>query len=124
MATANRTQPSTPPDIGKRASVRIDAELHDDLTVLMRDGTTLSDAVRHAVGLLAHTYRRAWDHGDVSDGTAPHIIAVRYATSDGSPEDVPRPSDTSYPQVREAPAPIGHGIGQISDSVSDNKPAF
>ncbi|MFM9368084.1 hypothetical protein [Streptomyces sp. Da 82-17] len=106
MAAPDPTHRSnnTPPAVGKRASVRVDAELHADLAVLMSDGTKLSDAVRQAVGLLANSYRRAWDYGDVPDGTAPHVLSVRYALSDGTPEWLPRPSDTSHPQVREVPA--------------------
>ncbi|MDX3214559.1 hypothetical protein PV318_03235 [Streptomyces sp. ME02-6991-2B] len=100
MTTPQRTQPQQPPAAGKTLSVRIDAALYDDLAVIMRAGGTASDAVRTAVRHLADVYRAAWDYGDVPDGTAPHILAVRYAAADGTPAVV-RPS---YGQVTEAPA--------------------
>ncbi|MFE5793546.1 hypothetical protein ACFQ8C_13365 [Streptomyces sp. NPDC056503] len=62
---------STPPKAGKRMSVRVDDALSDDLAALMRTGMTASDAVRLAVGFLAHGYRDLWAHGVYPDGVAP-----------------------------------------------------
>lgn len=64
---------STPPLPGKGLSVKVDQELYDDLAVMMRTGMTASAAVKHAVSLIAETYRNAWLLGAVSDGSLPHI---------------------------------------------------
>lgn len=80
-------------------SVRMTDDLADDLAVLTCDGGSASDAVRRAVALLAHTYRCAWDHGDVTDGQPVHILGVRYATSDGTPAPLPDAPGASYAQA-------------------------
>lgn len=66
---------STPPKPGKGLSVRMDAELYDDLAVMMRAGMTASDAVKHAVSLVAGTYRNAWAEGAYPEGAEPRITA-------------------------------------------------
>ena len=79
----------------KNLTVRRTHDLADNLAVLtsavQHDGSTTSAtaAVHRAVQLLADAYRRAWDYGDVPDGTAPDVIAVRYRTADGEPEPMP-----------------------------------
>ena len=108
MADTNPTQrpAPAPPAVGRPMSVRVTTEdMRDDLAVVMRAHGDAAGPTRLALGLLAEAYRRAWDHGDVPDGTAPHIIAVRYALPDGTPETMPDPRPTRYPHVRDTPAP-------------------
>jgi hypothetical protein len=62
--------------------VRVDEELSDDLAVMMRTGMTVSDAVRHAVSIVAGTYRNAWSMGVVPDGIEPHITQCLVMPSD------------------------------------------
>ncbi|PWS43904.1 hypothetical protein DKT74_14285 [Streptomyces sp. ZEA17I] len=72
-----------PPPPGKGLSVRMDAELYDDLTVMMSTGITASDAVKHAVSLVAQMYSGAWEEGLVPEGEQPRIDsfnASRYDT--------------------------------------------
>ncbi|MFI8850767.1 hypothetical protein ACIGW3_11365 [Streptomyces sp. NPDC053499] len=101
----NRRRTATPPAVGRAVSVRIlDEDMRDDLAVLMRAHGNAADPVRLAVHLLANAYRRAWECAEVPDGTAPHVIAVRYALPDGTPEQMPNPAHTAYPNISEAPA--------------------
>ncbi|MFS0695115.1 hypothetical protein [Streptomyces nitrosporeus] len=81
MANTQRTQSRTPavPQPGSRPSIRVDAELSDDLAVIMRTGGTTTDAVRAAVAHLAMIYRTAWAHGIVPSGTVPTLAAFQYA---------------------------------------------
>ncbi|MGW7514797.1 hypothetical protein ACWGJ2_04315 [Streptomyces sp. NPDC054796] len=111
MADTNpsRRKPPTPPAVGRPVSVRIlDEDMRDDLAVLMHAHGEAAEPLRKAVRLLADAYRRAWDYTDAPDGTAPHIIAVRYALPDGTPETVPDPAGAAIPHVRETP--IAHAI--------------
>ncbi|AEM82685.1 hypothetical protein Strvi_2988 [Streptomyces violaceusniger Tu 4113] len=73
-------------------------------TVLMRAHGEAADPARLAVRLLANAYCRAWDYGDVPEGAAPQVLAVRYTLHDGTPEPAPASRHTSYPHVREIPA--------------------
>lgn len=68
---------TTPPKPGGRMSVRVDESLSDDLAVLMTAGMTASDAVRLAVGFLAHGYRWMWYSGLYPEGTAPARMSLR-----------------------------------------------
>lgn len=92
----------------KNLTVRRTADFADDLAVLTSavqpDGTTrtATSAVHDAVRLLADAHRRAWDHGDVPDGTAPRAIAVQYATADGTPAPVPQAPGAVPAQHSEA----------------------
>jgi hypothetical protein len=107
MAKSNPIQrkTATPPAVGRSVSVRVrDEDDRDDLATLMRAHGEAADPVRLAVRLLADAYRRAWDYGDVPDGTPPHILAVRYALFDGTPEYVPAPGHTRVPRVAEVSA--------------------
>ncbi|CAM4172116.1 MULTISPECIES: hypothetical protein [Streptomyces] len=104
MADSNPTRRSTPtpPAVGRPVSVRVlDEDMRDDLAVLMRAHGTAAEPLRLAVRLLARAYRRAWCYREVPDGTAPHIIAIRYALPDGTPEQMPNPAHTAYPHVRD-----------------------
>lgn len=75
------TQHPTPPDVGKNAPVRVTRDMHDDLTVLMSTGHTLTDVIRAAVRDRADAYRAAWDYGDVPPGTAPRITGCTYEST-------------------------------------------
>ncbi|MFD7319357.1 hypothetical protein [Streptomyces sp. NPDC059883] len=87
---------STPPLPGKGLSVKVDQELYDDLMVMMSAGMTSSDtgmtgtaagmtastAVKHAVSLIAGTYRNAWAAGVYPPGVEPQVIACQVAPYD------------------------------------------
>ncbi|WP_326797458.1 hypothetical protein OG946_20225 [Streptomyces sp. NBC_01808] len=108
MADTNPTQrpAPAPPAVGRSLSVRVNTEdMRDDLAVVMRAHGDAAEPTRLALRLLADAYRRAWTYDDVPDGTAPHIIAMRYALPDGTPETMPDPRHTRYPHVRDTPAP-------------------
>ncbi|MFD5111457.1 hypothetical protein ACFWNG_03930 [Streptomyces sp. NPDC058391] len=91
---------STPPLPGKGLSVKVDRELYDDLLVMMSAGKTASGpgitgaddgntggmsasmAVKHAVSLIAGTYRNAWAAGVYPEGIEPQVIACQVAPYD------------------------------------------
>lgn len=64
---------STPSDVGKTLSVKVDQQLYDDLTTMMRTGMTQSDAVREALAIIAGTYRNVWASGRTPEGVIPEI---------------------------------------------------
>lgn len=64
---------TTPPAVGKNASVKVDAQMYDDLEVMLSTGMTLSDAVRSALLIVAGVYRKVWDAGAVPARTRPTI---------------------------------------------------
>lgn len=79
---------STPPPVGKTASVKVDAQMYDDLQTMLATGMTVSDAVRSALHIVAGTYRKVWDHTDVPEGVRPTIaryFITRY-DADQQPE--------------------------------------
>ncbi|GAA2987562.1 hypothetical protein [Streptomyces fulvorobeus] len=80
---------STPPKSGKGLSVRVDDELHDDLAVMMSTGITASDAVKHAVSLIAWAYRNSWSAGVVPEGVEPHINGHSVSPYDGRNTQAP-----------------------------------
>lgn len=80
---------STPPKVGKRLSVQVDAQLYDDLTAMLATGMNVSDAVRSALRIVAGTYRKVWDHTDVPYGTRPTI--ERYWITRCDPGEWPEP---------------------------------
>ncbi|SDM46923.1 hypothetical protein SAMN04487981_101622 [Streptomyces sp. cf386] len=80
---------STPPPVGKPLSVKVDAQLHDDLQAMLATGMTVSDAVRSALRIVAGTYRKVWDNTDVPFGTRPTI--ERYWITRYDPGQWPEP---------------------------------
>ncbi|MFJ9027583.1 hypothetical protein ACIRQP_03505 [Streptomyces sp. NPDC102274] len=101
---------STPPLPGKGLSVKVDAELYDDLAVMMSagmtttadgntEGMTASMAVKHAVSLIAGAYRNAWAAGVYPPGVEPQVIACQVAPYD--------PGTTAETQ-RHTPPLAGH----------------
>lgn len=74
---------SNPPKPGKALSVKVDAQLYDDLATLMRTGMTLSDAVRESAAIVASAYRNAWEDGRTPDGVPPQITHVMVRPYDG-----------------------------------------
>ncbi|MFJ2007025.1 hypothetical protein [Streptomyces chartreusis] len=64
---------STPPDVGKTASVKVDQQLYDDLDTMLSTGMNVSDAVRSALHIVAGLYRKTWDAGAVPVGSRPTI---------------------------------------------------
>lgn len=98
-------QPTTEPP--RALSVRVNTDdMRDDLAVIMRaHGGTYGDPVRLAIRHLADAYRRAWDYQEVPDGTPPHIIGIRYALPDGTPEPAPDPAHTHHPNARDTDQP-------------------
>lgn len=79
---------STPPTVGKTASVKVDERLYDDLTTLLATGMTVSDAVRTAVAIVAGTYRSAWDTGRCPNGVRPTITRYWIDRYDAGQEPV------------------------------------
>ena len=80
---------STPPEAGKVASVRVDEDFREDLAVLLEACPTVTDAVRHAVSLIASGYRYAWEHGVTPRGEHPNIVGLEIIptpVSEGEPE--------------------------------------
>ncbi|WP_327655718.1 hypothetical protein [Streptomyces sp. NBC_00483] len=78
----------TPPEAGKRLSVAVDQALYDDLVTLMSTGMTLTDAVKHAASLVAHSYRYVWDHGSYPRDVLPRItgyLVERHMDHDAPP---------------------------------------
>lgn len=94
---------SSPKKLAIRRREDLDADMAVITGAVQRDGTHLDQtaAVYLAVALLADSYRRAWDYGDVPDGTAPDVISVRYRRADGHPADIPtvHPRDTHNPRT-------------------------
>lgn len=88
---------SAPPDRPKGLSVRYDDELYDDLAVMMRAGMTASDAVKHAVSIVAGAYRNAWDSGHYPEGVMPQVTDCGLAPYDARmtpPAAPPHPRNT------------------------------
>ncbi|MFD5231006.1 hypothetical protein ACFWJ5_21200 [Streptomyces qaidamensis] len=87
MATEKPTQRRAQPIAGTRPNVRLDQQLADDLALLMKEGSSLTDAVRDAVHLVAELRRQAADDLDVvmrtTDGltTAVRDASVMYRTA-------------------------------------------
>ncbi|MFJ1731484.1 hypothetical protein [Streptomyces sp. NPDC088254] len=87
MATEKPTQRRARPIAGTRPNVRLDQQLADDLALLMTDGSSLTDAVRDAVHMVAELRRQAADDLDVvtqtADGltTAVRMGATMYRTA-------------------------------------------
>lgn len=97
---------STPPDIGKALSVKVDAQLYDDLETMLRTGMTVSDAVRTAMLIVAGTYRQAWETERCPDAVRPTITTYLITRYDAGQEpergSVQRDAPTPY---RERPTP-------------------
>ncbi|MFJ3794964.1 hypothetical protein ACIPSJ_01610 [Streptomyces sp. NPDC090088] len=64
---------TTPPQVGKTASVKVDQQLYDDLETMLATGMNVSDAVRSALAIVAGVYRKVWDAEAVPQGTRPTI---------------------------------------------------
>lgn len=64
---------TTPPEVGKTASVKVDQELYDDLETMLATGMNVTDAVRSALHIVAGLYRKTWDAGAVPEGVRPEI---------------------------------------------------
>ncbi|MFR0354140.1 hypothetical protein [Streptomyces sediminimaris] len=64
---------TTPPAVGKTASVKVDQQLYDDLETMLATGMNVSDAVRSALHIVAGTYRKVWDAGAVPQDQRPTI---------------------------------------------------
>lgn len=73
--TVRRTEPPPP---GAIARARVTPDMHDDLTILMRNGASVTDIIRAAVRDRADAYRRAWDYADTPHDQAPVITGCTY----------------------------------------------
>lgn len=113
---------STPPTVGKTASVKVDQQLYDDLTTMLATGMNVSDAVRTAVAIVAGTYRAAWETGRCPDGIRPTITRYWIDRYDAGQEPVrgsvqstvptpyterPTPDPTVTPS---GPTPVRRGV--------------
>ncbi|MGY3202661.1 type II secretion system F family protein [Streptomyces sp. TE5632] len=105
---------STPPKPGKALSVKVDAYLYDDLAVMLRTGMTLSDAVRHAVRIVADGYRGAWESGRIPDGVAPditHVMVRRYDAGQRPSDALGEGPSDGVPYAGHTQAGAGHTGG-------------
>jgi hypothetical protein len=93
---------STPPPVGKTVSVKVDAQLYDDLTTMLATGMTVSDAVRSALRIVAGTYRKVWDHTDVAHGVRPTITRYFITRYDAGQEPVRGSAQTTVPTAYRA----------------------
>lgn len=78
MARTTVPPPGIPPG-RKNLTIHLTPDFRDDLTILMRNGTRASDAIRQAVHHMADAYRRAWDTGDLPPDTDPTIRSCTYS---------------------------------------------
>lgn len=81
MATPDPTR--GPTAVGKTLSVKVTAELYDDLAVIMRGAADQSDAVRRAIRQAADICRTAWAHGVCEPGTTPVLAAYSLTRQPG-----------------------------------------
>lgn len=94
--------PNEPPAIGKQISVKVDAQLYDDLATMLATGMTVSDAVRSALRIVAGTYRKVWDHTDVPHGTRPTITRYWITRYDAGQEPSRGSVQTTVPTAYRA----------------------
>ncbi|MFE9127073.1 hypothetical protein ACFYOF_16910 [Streptomyces sp. NPDC007148] len=99
---------STPPPVGKNASVKVDQALYDDLTTMLATGMTVSDAVRSALRIVAGTYRKAWEHTTLPHGVRPTI--ARYFLTRYDPAQAPERGSmqTTVPEAYWMPTTVDH----------------
>jgi hypothetical protein len=108
MATAKRTQPTTPPKTGDRPTVRVtDDTFAEDIADLMRVHPTFAESVRQAVGQLAALYRTAWAHGIVPRGTAPTLAAYQFVERP-TPNNLAASKNSATSDTSRAHRGIGH----------------
>lgn len=98
---------STPPLVGKTVSVKVDAQLYDDLTTMLATGMTVSDAVRSALRIVAGTYQKVWDHTDVPYGVRPTITRYWITRYDAGQEPVRGSAQTTVPTAYRASTTSG-----------------
>jgi hypothetical protein len=70
---------TVPTGTRKNVNVHRTPAFRDDLAILTRNGASEADAIRAAVQHMADAYRRAWDYGDVAEGTDPVITGCTYS---------------------------------------------
>ncbi|MFB0617274.1 hypothetical protein [Streptomyces sp. AGS-58] len=101
---------TTPPPIGKTASIKVDAQMYDDLATMLATGMNVSDAVRSALLIVAGTYRKVWDAGAVPNATRPTIERFWITRCDPGQWPVRGTAQTTVPtayRVRPTPDPTG-----------------
>lgn len=101
---------TTPPAVGKTASVKVDAQMYDDLETMLATGVTVSDAVRSALLIVAGLYRKVWDAGAVPMHTRPTIERFWITRCDPGQWPAPGTAQTTVPTAywaRPTPAPTG-----------------
>lgn len=88
-------------------TVRITDDFQENLdlvcSAVRQNGTKMNktEAVQYAIGLLADTYRRAWDYEDVQSGRTPEFLSVRYKRHDGSAETTPNLTHFTEREIQE-----------------------
>ncbi|MDF2710665.1 MAG: hypothetical protein K0R62_6317 [Nonomuraea muscovyensis] len=101
---------STPPPVGKTASVKVDAQMYDDLQTMLATGMTVSDAVRSALRIVAGTYRKVWENTDVPEGVRPTIARYFITRYDADQQPARGSAQTTVPTAywdRTTPRPTG-----------------
>ncbi|MFF0510972.1 hypothetical protein [Streptomyces sp. NPDC004250] len=101
---------STPPAVGKTASVKVDSQMYDDLETMLATGMTVSDAVRSALRIVAGTYRKVWDHTDMPVGARPTIERWWITRYDPAQPPAPGSVQTTVPTAYWA-CPTPHHTG-------------
>ncbi|MER6559770.1 hypothetical protein ABT300_18950 [Streptomyces sp. NPDC001027] len=101
---------STPPAVGKNASVKVDAQMYDDLETMLATGMKVSDAVRSALHIVAGIYRKVWDAGAVPTHARPTIERFWITRCDPGQWPAPGTVQMTVPTVywdRPTPDPTG-----------------
>lgn len=88
---------TTPPAVGKTASVKVDAQMYDDLETMLATGMTVSDAVRSALLIVAGLYRKVWDAEAVPMHTRPTIERFWITRCDPGQWPAPGTAQTTVP---------------------------
>ncbi|MFJ6566445.1 hypothetical protein ACIQNU_03435 [Streptomyces sp. NPDC091292] len=97
---------STPPAVGKALSVKVDQELYDDLAAMLRAGMTLTEAVRHALSIVAGTYRNVWATNRYPEGVMPVITDCGIAPYDTYDAGQPTPAPSAARPGMTPPRPV------------------
>jgi hypothetical protein len=102
---------TTPPAVGKTVSVKVDAQLYDDLQTMLATGMTVSDAVRSAMRIVAGTYRKTWEGGAVTQDVRPTITRFWITRYDPGQEPTRGSVQAAVPTAyRHNPTPHPTGV--------------
>lgn len=98
---------STPPLVGKTASVKVDQQTYDDLETMLATGMTVTDAFRSALHMMAGIYQKVWANTDVPYGDRPTI--ERFFLTRYDPAQPPERGSV------QATVPAAYWVGRAPD---------